>query len=55
MFLLPPATQDERAKIAHELETGQEPYCPRHTKLVQLRRRGRNFVCPECGVSFPEL
>jgi hypothetical protein len=54
MFVIPPATMEERTKIAAELESGQEPYCPRHTKQVQLRRRGRDFVCPECGVAFPE-
>jgi hypothetical protein len=54
MFEIAPATMEERTKIVAELEKGQEPYCPRHTKLVQLRRRGRDFVCPECGVSFPE-
>ncbi|HSJ31402.1 MAG TPA: hypothetical protein VK933_08215 [Longimicrobiales bacterium] len=54
MFEIPPATMEERTKISAELETGQEPYCPRHTKQVQLRRRGRDFVCPECGVAFPE-
>lgn len=54
MFEIPAATMDERTTIAAELERGQEPYCPRHTKQVQLRRRGRDFVCPECGVAFPE-
>jgi hypothetical protein len=54
MFELPPATAEDRQKIATTLETGHEPMCPRHTKLVQLRRRGRDLVCPECGVAFPE-
>jgi hypothetical protein len=55
MFELPPATTEDRSKIAKALATGHEPFCPRHTKLVQLRRRGRDLVCPECGVAFPEL
>jgi hypothetical protein len=54
MFEIDPATEQERRTIFSELESGREPYCPRHTKIVQLRRRGRDFVCPECGVAFPE-
>jgi hypothetical protein len=54
MFEIPPATPDERRAIFGSLEAGKEPFCPRHTKQVQLRRRGRDLVCPECGVSFTE-
>ncbi|MGH7448542.1 MAG: hypothetical protein ACRELT_13320, partial [Longimicrobiales bacterium] len=54
MFEIPAATMEERTKVAAELEAGHEPFCPRHTKHVQLRRRGRDFVCPECGVAYPE-
>jgi hypothetical protein len=54
-FDLPPSTPEERQRIHQQLESGHEPLCPRHTKTVQLRRRGREFICPECGVSFPEL
>jgi hypothetical protein len=54
MFEIDPATDADRKQIAKALETGHEPYCPRHTKQVQLRRRGRDLVCPECGVAFPE-
>lgn len=54
MFELPPATAEERRQIFDELERGQEAFCPRHTKQVPLRRRGRDLVCPECGVRFPE-
>ncbi|HUF50095.1 MAG TPA: hypothetical protein VMN60_04645, partial [Longimicrobiales bacterium] len=53
-FDLPAATVEERRQIQRSLESGHEPLCPRHTKIVQLRRRGRDFVCPECGVAFPE-
>jgi len=54
MFVIPPATMEERKSIFAALEAGLEPTCPRHTKQVPLRRRGRDFVCPECGVAFPE-
>jgi hypothetical protein len=55
MFELAAATQEERAHIFAELEQGHEPFCPRHSKSVQLRRRGRHLACPECGVQFAEL
>jgi hypothetical protein len=54
MFELPPATIEERTQIFRDVEQGHEAYCPRHTKQVQMRRRGRDLVCPECGVSFQE-
>jgi hypothetical protein len=54
MFELAPATGDERKHVFSELENGREAYCPRHTKQVPLRRRGRDLVCPECGVRFSE-
>jgi hypothetical protein len=54
MFVIPPGTAEERKKIFTELEAGHEPLCPKHTKTVPLRRRGRDFVCPECGVQFSE-
>jgi hypothetical protein len=54
MFEIPPASEDERQRVFGDLEQGQEPFCPRHTKHVALRRRGRDLVCPECGVAYPE-
>ncbi|MEX1181625.1 MAG: hypothetical protein WEF86_00200 [Gemmatimonadota bacterium] len=54
MFELDPASLQERTAIFAELEAGREPFCPRHGKQVQLRRRGRDLACPECGVAFPE-
>jgi hypothetical protein len=54
MFIMDPATVEERRGVFSELEQGYEPYCPRHGKQVQLRRRGRDLVCPECGVRFPD-
>jgi predicted RNA-binding Zn-ribbon protein involved in translation (DUF1610 family) len=55
MFELPPSTAEERKQLFRDVEQGVEANCPRHGKQVQLRRRGRDLVCPECGVSFPEL
>jgi hypothetical protein len=54
MFELPPASPEDRKHIADAITAGHELMCPRHLKLVQLRRRGRDLVCPECGVAFPE-
>jgi hypothetical protein len=55
MFELAAATEEERRKIFSSVEGGVEPLCPRHSKPVQVRRRGRDFVCPACGVAFPEI
>src|SRR5690606_25286744 len=52
MVVLPAAAMEERTKIQNDRETGQEPYCPRHSKPAQPRRRGRAPVCPERGVPF---
>jgi hypothetical protein len=56
MFELPPATADEKKAVHAQIEAGHEILCPRHgARVVGLRRRGREFVCPECGVSFDVL
>ena len=56
MFELPAATPAEKKAVHAQLEAGHEIVCPRHNgRLVGLRRRGREFVCPECGVSFDVL
>jgi hypothetical protein len=53
MFEVPPATPEEVAAVLAAVnEEGHEPYCPRHGKPVVLRRRGKIYVCPECGVKF---
>ncbi|MGH7503831.1 MAG: hypothetical protein ACREL7_19050 [Longimicrobiales bacterium] len=52
-FEIPKATKAENAAVSETAETdGREPVCPRHQRPVQLRRRGRQFVCPACGVVF---
>jgi hypothetical protein len=54
MFEVPKATPEETAAIAAAAEVeGHDLQCPRHGRTVTLRRRGRDFVCPECGVMFP--
>jgi hypothetical protein len=52
-FEIPKATKAENGAVAQTAEAeGKEPTCPRHTRPTQLRRRGRQFVCPACGVMF---
>jgi hypothetical protein len=51
-FVLPKATRAENAEIAKAEELSREIHCPRHKVPVALRRRGRQFVCPSCGVVF---
>jgi hypothetical protein len=51
-FILPKAKKDENAAVARAEEEGREINCPRHAVPVGLRRRGRQFVCPSCGVVF---
>jgi hypothetical protein len=54
MFEVPRATPAETASIAAAAEVeGHDMQCPRHGRPVTVRRRGRDFVCPECGVIFP--
>jgi hypothetical protein len=52
MFEVPAATEAESAAIASAGEEGHEPHCPRHGRPTAVRRRGRQFVCPACGVVF---
>jgi hypothetical protein len=51
-FILPKATKEENAAVLKAEEQGREITCPRHSVAVGLRRRGRQFVCPACGVVF---
>jgi hypothetical protein len=52
-FVIPKATPAERDAANRAMEEIGEAMCPRHGRTVQLRRRGRDLVCPECGVLFP--
>jgi len=51
-FELPPPTAEERAEVREAVRGGRGVGCPRHWHPVQLRRRGRDLVCPECGVLY---
>lgn len=47
-------TAEERDKVYATLDAGNEPQCTRHSgRYVPLRRRGRDLVCPECGILIP--
>jgi hypothetical protein len=48
----PAPAQEEREQVDRTLQAGQEPLCPRHYRRVVLRRRGRQLLCPECGVRY---
>jgi hypothetical protein len=49
-FESPAPTAREREAVFATLDTGNEPSCPRHERWVPFRRRGRDMVCPECGI-----
>jgi hypothetical protein len=51
---VPPATPEERLALKTTPAPGVTPSCPRHAGRVPLRQRGRQLVCPECGVRFRE-
>lgn len=53
-YVVPAASEDERLGVARALDGGGEAACPRHVLRVPLQRRGRQLVCPECGVRFRE-
>jgi hypothetical protein len=54
-FLIQKASPAERQAAAKGMEENGEALCSRHVRPVQLRRRGRDLVCPECGVLYPEI
>jgi hypothetical protein len=53
-FLITRATLAEQQAAQHAMEEAGEALCPRHGRHIQLRRRGRDLVCPDCGVLYPE-
>lgn len=53
-YTAPPATAEERRRVREAVADGREPMCPRHDRPTALRRRGRQLVCPRCGVCYRE-
>ena len=52
-FEVPLASPADVKHIHEQTEGGQEAHCLRHgDRLVPLRRRGLDYVCPECGVAY---
>jgi hypothetical protein len=54
-YEVPPATEEEKRQAVNAAELAPEGICPRHRIRVTLRRRGRQFVCPDCGVVYRDL
>lgn len=53
-YEVPRASSDELQVVRQALEGGGEAVCPRHSRRTPLHPRGRQLVCPECGVRFRE-
>jgi hypothetical protein len=50
-FEVPAPTTQERDAVYATLDAGSEPTCVRHSgRYVPMRRRGRDYVCPDCGI-----
>ena len=52
VLMVPKATKAERARVKEALEAGDDLFCPRHRSDQRLAKSGKNWVCPQCGVSF---
>jgi len=53
-YTTPPASDEERQAVAEAVTAGREPVCSRHAIDVLLQRRGKQLVCPGCGVRYRE-
>ncbi len=53
-YEVPRASVEERRVVRRALDGGGEPVCPRHARRTPLQPRGRQLVCPECGVRYRE-
>jgi len=51
-YEVPRAGQAEKRTVSTALRAGQATSCPRHSSPVALAPRGRQLVCPACGVVF---
>jgi hypothetical protein len=50
-FEVPAATPEEVGSVMRSAEA-TEPVCVRCSRNAVLRRRGRQLVCPDCGVIY---
>lgn len=53
-YEVPAATAAERRAVGRMTASAREPTCPRHFGRVDLTRRGRQLICPRCGVRYRE-
>jgi len=51
-YEVPRAGQAEKRSVSTALRAGRATWCPRHAAPVALTPRGRQLVCPACGVVF---
>jgi len=51
-YEVPRAGQAEKRSVSTALRAGRATWCPRHSSPVALAPRGRQLVCPACGVVF---
>lgn len=51
-YEVPRAGQAEKRSVSTALRAGRATSCPRHSAPVALAPRGRQLVCPACGVVF---
>ncbi len=49
---VPRAGQAEKRRVSTAVRAGRRTSCPRHAAPVALAPRGRQLVCPACGVVF---
>lgn len=53
-YAVPQASREEREGVRRAVDGGSEAVCPRHARRTPLQPRGRQLVCPECGVRYRE-
>lgn len=53
-YVVPAATTDERERVREMAADDGDAICPRHDRPTALRPRGRQLVCPACGVRYRE-
>ncbi|HEX6939005.1 MAG TPA: hypothetical protein VF158_06295 [Longimicrobiales bacterium] len=53
-YFVPRPSAEEREEVMRALDGGGEAVCPRHARRTPLQPKGRQLVCPECGVRYRE-